>query len=332
MSRNSFKALLFVASLGFFLTQNLYGKTYKIGTMIPKGTDYAKLLSDMAKEISTKTSGRVKLKFYFGGLAGDEPDVLRKIHVGQLHGGVFTAKAMSDVFSDIRVLEVPFSFKSREQAGEAMQRLESYFSEGFDKNGYQNLGLYEIGEVYLVSRNSTESMTGLKGQKIWVFEGDKLAEAFTKSLNLVAVPVALPDVLTSLSTGLIEVTYAPALAIIALQWQSKVSYIVEQPFGYHFQGFLLSNKAWAKIKTDDQKIVRQVSSQYAKKISETNLSQADDAFEAIKKQGVKPLKWPESDVKALQKARDEIFKSLQGSLLSKSVVKNLEESLKADTK
>jgi TRAP-type C4-dicarboxylate transport system substrate-binding protein len=140
--------------------------------------------------------------------------------------------------------------------------------------------------------------------------------------------VALPDVLTSLSTGLIEVSYAPALAIIALQWQSKVSYVVEQPFGYHFQGFLLSQKAWKKIKPEDQKIVEQISDTYAQKISETNLTQANDAFAAIQKQGVKAIKWPESDVNALLKARDDIYKSLTGSLLSKDVVGQLEKALK----
>lgn len=328
LSRSTLKKLLFTTAMSFFGSTGLTAKTFKIGTMVPKGTDYAKLLSEMGKEIKGKTDGRVNLKFYFGGLAGDEPDVLRKIYVGQMHGGVFTAKAMSDVFADIRVLEVPFSFKSRQQAGESMRTMKPYFSKGFEKNGYKNLGLYETGEVYMVSRNETSSLAKLKGQKIWVFEGDKLAEAFTKSLNLVAVPVALPDVLTSLSTGLIEVSYAPALAIIALQWQSKVSYVVEQPFGYHFQGFLLSQKAWKKIKPEDQKIVEQISNTYAQKISETNLTQADDAFAAIKKQGVKGIKWPESDVNALLKARDDIYQSLTGSLLSKDVVGQLEKALK----
>lgn len=307
---------------------SLQAKTLKIGTMIPKGNEYANYLEEMAKKVKEKTDGRVKFKFYFGGLAGDEPDVLRKIHVGQLHGGVFTAKAMSDIYSDVRLLEVPFTFNSRQAARKGMEALSPEFSKGFTAKGYRLLGLYETGEVYMVSKNKIPNMAGLQGQKIWLMEGDKLAEAFTKSLNLVAVPVALPDVLTSLSTGLIDVAYAPALAIIALQWHSKINYIVEQPFGFHFQGFLLKGKWWDKMKPSDKKVVEDLAKVYARKISDTNLSQANAAFDAIKKQGAKPVAWPESDVKGLMSARNKILESLTGGLLSKKSILSLESSLK----
>jgi TRAP-type C4-dicarboxylate transport system substrate-binding protein len=312
---------------GLIAAGSLQARTYKIGTMIPEGTDYANLLADMAKEIKEKTEKRVKLKYYFGGLAGDEPDVLRKIHVGQLHGGVFTAKTLSDVFGDVRVLEVPFSFDTRKQAGEVLDQLRPYFHQGFAKNSFHELGLYEIGEIYIVTKNKIANVDGMQGQKLWLFEGDKLAEAFTKSLDLVAVPVALPDVLTSLSTGLIEAAYAPALGIIALQWHSKVNYLVEPPFAYHFQGFLLSNRAWGKMKDSDQKIVEEITTKYESKISKVNLEKAEEALAAIKKQGVKVIKWPESDIKKLKTLRGEVLKKLTGEILSKKAVSKVNQKL-----
>ena len=72
------KLVVLTVVLSLFSSVGL-GRTFKIGTMIPEGTNYANLLSDMAKEIKAGTNKRVKFKFAWGGVAGDEPDVLRKI-------------------------------------------------------------------------------------------------------------------------------------------------------------------------------------------------------------------------------------------------------------
>lgn len=309
--------------LGLFfvcLSAAAFGKTYKIGTMVPDGTTYSKLLKEMAKKVRKETKGKVKFKFVFGGIAGDERDVVNKIRVGQFHGGVFTAKTIADAFGDFRIMEVPFSFRDREHAKKVLKDFTPHFNEGLSKGGFESLGIYETGEVYMVSKNEIKNVTDLKEQKLWLYNGDSLAEAFIKSMDLVAVPVTLPDVLSSLSTGLINTAYAPAIGIIALQWQSKVSYLIEPPFGFHFQGFVLSTKEWRKIPIDIQKIVSAICSEYADKISEDNVKEASKALDAIKKQGVKVVQWPKSDLEKLKTIRADVLKVLTGKVLSQKIV------------
>ncbi|SMF59664.1 TRAP transporter substrate-binding protein DctP [Pseudobacteriovorax antillogorgiicola] len=317
-----------ITMLSLLLSATLQAKTFKVGTMIPEGTNYANLLEEMGKEIKKATNKRVKFKFVWGGVAGDEPDVLRKIRVGQYHAGVFTAKTMADVYSDVRVMEIPFSFKDRAHSQKVLSEFRDDFEKGLAKNGFESLGIYETGEIYIVTKNKVDSMDGLKGQKLWLYQGDKLAEAFSKSLNLVAVPVALPDVLSSLSTGMIDASYAPALGIVALQWHSKVSYIVEPPFSYHFQGFLLRGKDWRKIRIDDQKAIKKITAEYQKKISDSNYQDGLTSFEAIKKQGVKVIQWPKKDIAGLNKVRSEVLKSLvDKKALSQDIVNKFNTKL-----
>ena len=68
--------------------ENVY--TLKFATLMPTGTAWSKLLDDWVREVEEKSNGRIKFKMYSGGVMGDEPDVLRKIRKGQLHGGMFT--------------------------------------------------------------------------------------------------------------------------------------------------------------------------------------------------------------------------------------------------
>ena len=63
--------------------------TIKIATIAPSRTSIAEIMEDFRTEVREKTNNEVDFKIYYGGVQGDESDVLRKIRVGQLHGGIF---------------------------------------------------------------------------------------------------------------------------------------------------------------------------------------------------------------------------------------------------
>lgn len=291
--------------------------TLKLGVLAPEGTNWAKNLKKMAKEISKATNKKVKMKIYFGGAQGDEPDVLRKIRIGQLHGGIFTGKTLGDINGDVRVLEVPFTFGGdREKALKTMNKLAPYFNKKFEENEFVNLGFFEIGLVYFVSQVETPSLNSLKGLKIWSWEGDKLVSSMISAMDLVSVPLPLPDVLSSLSTGIIQAAYAPPLGIVALQWNTKIKYLVDFPIAYSTGAMLVNQKNWKKIKPEHQKLIKEISAKYVDKVNTGNIKDNEEALAAIKSMGVKFLKFPDKDLAVAKKFRKEIIKKLKGDLFS----------------
>lgn len=210
-------ALLFSSSIAFGAQQ------IKLAVLVPEGTTWGNSLKKLSKEIEAATNSEVSFKIYYGGVAGDEPDVIRKIRIGQLHGGIFTGKTLGDIYGDARAMEIPFTFyNDQAKATKTLNKLAPGFNQGLKSKGFINLGFYEIGQVYVVSTKKISNLNELKGVKIWSWEGDPLVEAMLESLDLVSVPLALPDVLSSLSTGIINAAYAPPLAILALQWHTKI--------------------------------------------------------------------------------------------------------------
>ena len=154
------------------LSSEAFALKLKVGVLAPDGTTWATNLKKLSKEISKATDGKVKIKYYFGGSQGDEEDVLRKVRVGQLHGGVFTGKTLGEIHGDFRVLEVPFNFKGdREKAKKALIDLGPHIDAGFKEKGFINLGLSEIGSVYFVSKKPINKLNDLKGIKIWAWQG-----------------------------------------------------------------------------------------------------------------------------------------------------------------
>ena len=77
--------------------------TFKIATLSPEGSSWMDMMRSGAKEVAEKTNNRVKIKFYPGGVMGDDMAVMRKIRIRQLQGGAVTIGAVSNFYSDSQV-------------------------------------------------------------------------------------------------------------------------------------------------------------------------------------------------------------------------------------
>lgn len=321
-----FKKILLLSSL--MLSTQVYSATLKFAVLAPEGTNWAKELKQMAKEVRKATDRKVKFKIYFGGSQGDEHDVLRKTRVGQLHGGMFTGKTLGDINGDVRVVELPFTFnKDREKAWSTVEKMAPFFNKGFSKNEFTNLGFSELGLVYFVSQKKTPDIKSLRGVKIWSWEGDKLVAAMIEEMKLISIPLPLPDVLSSLSTGIIEAAYAPPLGMIALQWNTKIKYLVDFPIAYSVGAFLVSDRGWKKIPAEYKDIVKKITKKYIGRVSEANIKDNIAALESMKALGVEFTNFPESDIKTGKELREKIIKKLEGKLFSKEALERLNKIL-----
>jgi len=299
----------------FILALNSYAQVLKIAAIAPKGTNWAKSLADFAKDVEEKTEGKVSFKIYYGGSAGDEPDVLRKIRIGQLHGGVFTGKTLGDIANNVRVIETPFTFfDKREQATKALNGLAPYFDSELKKAKFKSLGYYEIGQVYLVSNKKVTNLEELKGIKVWSWEGDEVINAMISSLELVSVPLSLPDVLPSLSTNIINAAYAPPLGIIGLQWHSQIKFLVDFPTAFSIGAFLLSDKAWKKLSPEHQKIISESGKKFVQAANVTAKTDNKEGLAVLKQLGVEFIEFSKEDTAKAAAIRAKVVKTLSSEI------------------
>ncbi len=324
------KKLLAIITLSV-LSSNVFAVKLKFAVLAPKQTSWGKSLVKMTKEIKKATGGKVKFKIYYGGVKGDEPVVRRLINAKMLDGGIFTGKTLGEINGDVRVMELPFTyFGDNKSALEDLGSLQEYFNKGFRKQSFENLGFFELGSVYFVSQKKTESLDSLKGLKIWSWPGDNLVDAMIKEMNLISVPAPLTDVLSSLSTGIIEAAYAPPLGILALQWNTKVKYLVEFPISYSIGAFLVHQNSWSKVPSEHRPVIKKIINKYVGFINDANKKDNIVALDEMKKSGVTFLKFSESDIKKGNQLRKKIIDRLlgEGTLFSKGALTKLETEIK----
>lgn len=315
-------------TLSLMASASLYAAPIKVGVLAPEGTGWAKNIKKMTAEIKEATKGNVDLKVYYGGSQGDEQDVLRKIRIGQLQGGIFTGKTLGEINGDVRVVEIPFTFNhDRNKALKTLESMAPFFNQKFEQNKFKNLATFEIGQVYFVTQKKVQDLNSIKSLKIWSWDGDPIVSTLFESMNLIGVPLALPDVLASLSTGVVEAAYAPPIGIIALQWNTKVKYMVDFPISYSIGAFVITSGAWSKISPADQKIVLDLAKKYEKEINNGNVKDNEDALAAIKSQKIEFVKFSDSEIKVAQGYRATMLKKLTGKLFSAEALKKLEAEL-----
>ena len=172
-----------------------------------------------------------------------------------------------------------------------------------------------------------QDLNSIKSLKIWSWDGDPIVSTLFESMKLIGVPLALPDVLSSLSTGVVEAAYAPPIGIIALQWNTKVKYMVDFPISYSIGAFVITSAAWSKISPADQKIVQDISKKYEGEINTGNAKDNADALAAMKAQKIEFVKFSDAEIKIAQGYRQDMIKRLKGKLFSDEAFKKMEAEI-----
>jgi TRAP-type C4-dicarboxylate transport system substrate-binding protein len=164
--------------------------TLKIATLAPAGTVWMKEMKNGAKLINERTEGRVKLKFYPGGVMGNEKIVHQKIKVGQLHGGAFSSGGLANIYPDIQLLNLPMLFNSFDEVDYVRAKMEPDFKLGLEDNGFILLGVAEGGFTRILSKAPMKDLRSIRASKLWAPEGDIMVMETYKSMRL--SPISLP--------------------------------------------------------------------------------------------------------------------------------------------
>jgi TRAP-type C4-dicarboxylate transport system substrate-binding protein len=296
---------------------------FKFATLAPEGTPWMNLMEEMNDEIQRQSDGQVAFRFYAGGIAGDERDVIRKIRINQLHGGAFSGFGLGEILPEIRVLELPLLFRDAAEVEHVAATLFDHFATGFADKGYVLLSLNESGAVHVFSQQPIRSGAEMAHAKMWTWQGDPLPLALFQAYGVTPVPLALPDVLPSLQSGLINACYGPPLAVLALQWFTKVQYRLTLPLTHVTGAFLLSKHQWQKLSPEQQTLVRQIVAQYNAKAAATMRRHHDKALSLLDNFGIQDVAMPPEEVARLRQISVQVRNDLVGKLYSRELLERV---------
>ena len=260
--------------------------TLKIASLAPDGSLWMKEMRAAGDAIAAGTEGRVAIKFYPGGVMGNDAVVLRKIRLGQLQGGAFTGSELTLVYQDAQVYSLPFLFRDYTQVDAVRAKVDPILVDGFAKNGFQVVGITGVGFAYLMGTKELHSRDDLKAAKVWVPQNDRIAEITFRAGGIEPIPLPLGDVFTALQTGLVDTVGNTTAGAIALQWHTKVKHLFDLPLTYVVGYVAVEQKAFNKLSEADRATVMTAFGEAAKRIDAVNRKADADARAVLEKNGV----------------------------------------------
>lgn len=162
-----------------------------------------------------------------------------------------------------------------------------------------------------------------------MWEGDPIAEATFNSFDISPIPLSISDVLTSLQTNLIDGIYVSPLACTALQWHTKVKYMLNFPLANSNGAVLLSKKQFDKLTEEQQKILKDLSFEYLGKLTQQSRQDNVKSLELIKQTGIQFTELKDQDkISSFYELGENARNSLVGKLYDQKLLDQVENSLK----
>ena len=301
---------ILVLATGLTLGLPLQAATLKIATITPEGSQWMKDMRAGAAEIKERTEGRVLIKYYGGGVMGNDQKVLSRIRIGSLQGGAFTPTALVKQYSGLNLYGLPMVFDSIEEASYVRSRMDSRLSAGLEEAGFVNFGFAAGGFALLMSNTKISKFEDLKGKKVWIPEGDIISRQAMEKLSLTPVTLPLTDVLTGLQTGLIDIVGMSPIGALVLQWHTKIKYISDLPLLYTLGFTAVDKKAFYKLSEEDQVIVREVMERMYRNFDKANTVDNLGARDAMLNTGIETVSLEVSDFEKVRESMLELNASL----------------------
>jgi TRAP-type C4-dicarboxylate transport system substrate-binding protein len=286
MLMNKAVKLTSVALLALLFSAGVTAKTLKFATLAPAGTTWMNEMKVGADKVEQRTAGRVQLKFYPGGVMGNDQSVHRKIKIGQLHGGAFTQAGLAQANSSIQAMGLPMLFRSLDEVDYVRERMDPVLKQDMESSGFILLGISEGGFARILSKQPMQDLEALRGSKVWVPEGDQVGLTVFRGLGITPISLPISDVFTGLQTGLIETVPVNPSSAIAFQWHSSTAYMTDVPITFLIGVLAITKTEFDKLSAADQIVLREEMGAVFKRLDALNRADNEAAREALRQHGI----------------------------------------------
>jgi TRAP-type C4-dicarboxylate transport system substrate-binding protein len=321
-------ASLVVALAGAAARPAAADTVFKIATLAPEGSSWMKLYREFGNNVEKRTAGRVKFRFFAGGVQGDERDAVRKMRLGQINGAGVTGVGLGLIDPEVRALELPFLVKNVEELDHLRDALAEDFKKKFAAKGYVLLGWGDVGPIHMFTNVPIRTREDLGKVKIWVWVDDPLVRSMFKRLGMQGVSLGVPDVLPALQTGLIDACYGSPLSTVALQWQTRVKYMTSQPSSIAIGGTVVQKKDFDALSPEDQKALMEESLAHQTKARiVVRKNDNERALTKMKQLGIQVIEPTPALADELHQAGLGVWQELTGKMYSKEWLDRIEKIL-----
>lgn len=284
----------------------------KLATVVPDGSIWDKSLKKMGADWSQATAGRVGLTVFAGGSQGDEPTVLRKMRLNALQGASLTVVGLGSIDWSFNVFNIPFFFQSFDELNAVVEKLTPTLRQRAEAKGFILVHWGHGGWLQVFSKKPVQTVADLKAVRLYTSAGDDRMTQWYKANGFQPRAMAMTDILTGLTTGMLDALPTPPLAALSFQWYKQTPHMLDVGLAPIVGATVLTKRAWDGVSAADRAKVMDIAAGVEKQLQVDVPKQ--DAL-AVTLMGSQGLKVSKATGPEWQQLADALAKNMRGEMV-----------------
>jgi TRAP-type C4-dicarboxylate transport system substrate-binding protein len=223
-------------------------KQLRIGTLATKNSLYHRQLMELGEAWRTAQGGNAKYLVYPDGSQGGETDMVRRMRIGQLQGGLLSVVGLREIEPSIAALQnMPLMFKSWEEVDYVREKMRPAMEKKFLDKGFVVLAWGDAGWVRFFSKEPAVRPDDFKKMKFFAWAGESEQQDIMKSLGYTPVPLETSDILPSIQTGMITAVPATPYFALASQVYATAGHMLDINWAPIVGALVVTRKSWDEM-------------------------------------------------------------------------------------
>lgn len=241
------KGILFIVVLLFFALLQVAGQNIRIATIAPENSPWGEGLKRMAREWSRISNGRVRVSFFFGGIAGSEEDSIRKMRINQLQGLALTSQGINILSDAVLTLSSPRLVRNDEELAFILDEMKGTFDDFLRSENVEVMAWSQAGWLRLFSRTEIRTPDQLRRRSLALSPSDPGINRALNEMGFRGVEVDTSGVLTSLNSGLIDAFLYSPIGAAAFQWFAVAPFMLELEISPFLGAIIIDSRTWRQV-------------------------------------------------------------------------------------
>jgi TRAP-type C4-dicarboxylate transport system substrate-binding protein len=287
----------------------------KMATLVPDGSSWHLVLKQTAEDWKRISGGRVTVTIFPGGIAGDDPDVVRKMRLGTLQAGVLTSVGVAEVDRSVFALGVPMMYSSYDEVYSVLEKLRPKLEAGLEAKGFVVLNWADGGWVHFFTQKPVARPDDLRALKLFTWAGDTEVVETWKAFGFNPVPLQVPDLMTALQTGLVNAVGTPPQVAVISQYFVHAKNMTDLRWQLLLGATMINKSTWEQIPADLRPALMDAARKAGSRLQQQIRDSETRDVEEMKKRGLNVVSVDASARAAWQAFAESTYPRLRGKIV-----------------
>ena len=282
-SIRSLRRGLMAALFAVLFTAAAFAPPLRLATLAPKDTSFDKSLRKMGQAWKKDTKGKASLIVYAGGSQGSESELINKMRINRLHAALLTGIGLSEIDDSVAVFQkVPMLYRSFEELEHVMSELTPLLEERILEKGFVVLSWIDSGWVRIFSKNELVTPDDMRQSKLFTWAGDAKQTDLLKKMGFRPVAIESTEIVSSMTTGLIDTVPMPPFYALASQTYNSAPYMLDFKYAPITGAIVVSERVWSRFSAEEQAAMRAAAQKAGKEMTASGRQESEDSIRVMR--------------------------------------------------